>query len=125
MIRDIILMALVPLWVVTCAWIDAGHYRKKEWVYNHWSRLFNRGTVFLMLGVFNPLIGLYGLFVFWAMFDGILSTLREGNLGWYYIGSVAGTDKFFSKYPNLYIVSKHISWIVAFVLVSLIIKPYL
>lgn len=116
--REAIILILVPIWVYSCAIIDAEHYNKNQWVESHVSRWINRCLIGLMLAAINPLFGIYTGLVFWVLFDGLLSFKR--GLPFYYIGGEAETDKFFSNNQSFYKASKHIALGLAIICVSCI-----
>ena len=123
LIKIILIIVLIPLWVLTIAWRDSEHYDKEQWVKSHKSRVYSRFIIWLILCCFNPMIAMYYAFVFWALFDGLLNTFR--GLSWFYVGSVASTDTFFSDKQNLYRFSKHISLILSVTLMVKIIEQVL
>jgi len=94
-------VVLIVLWIYSCAWIDSEHYARQQWVIKHRSRMANRILVGLIVLIFNPFLGVFCAISFWSFFDGFLSKQRFDKNGnrfkWFYIGSIAGTDKFFSS----------------------------
>ena len=74
---------------------NGGHYFT-----DHKPRFLFRLIVVSLISLFNPyLILAYGL-IFFGIFNPSYGRFRD--LGFWYLGTEAETDKFFRKYPTLY-----------------------
>ena len=81
--------------------VDAEHINKKQYIDSHVSRGFLRGMFFCATGFSDPLNAIASSFLFWALFDQALNLERK--LPFWYLGTVAKTDIFFSNKKWLYI----------------------
>ena len=86
---------------------NGGHYFT-----NHKPRFIFRVIVAVLIAGFNPLLTLaYGL-IFFGIFNPSYGKFR--NLGFWYVGTEADTDKFFRKHPTLYKITLILSLISGF-----------
>ncbi len=95
-IKIILTIALI----IGSAWYDASEIKKGNYFKDHTSRFLLRGFCALIIsgGVIAHVFGV--AFLFFGIFNPLLNRLR--GLGFWYLGTEAKTDVFFSKYPMLY-----------------------
>ena len=86
------------LWSAT---IDREHIEKGEYIKNHKSRFMLRLSFVTAIAVYSIPHGIASGFLFWALFDQVLNLERK--LPFWYLGTVAKTDIFFSNKKWLYI----------------------
>jgi len=104
--------------VVISAIVDAEHILKKEYIESHRSRWFLRLCFFLAMGFHSWIWIIASALFFAATFDQLLNRFRE--LPFWYLGTVAKWDIFWSKRMWLYIPIK-----ILLLLVSLFLFLYL
>lgn len=102
------------LWIHFTAKVDAEHLNKQEYINNHASRLAARILTGVIVGIFSPVAGICLGLLFWTLFDTILNRFR--NKPWFYVGSVAETDKFFKNKYRFYFLTKIISLTIVIIL---------
>ncbi len=90
------------------------HILKKEYITDHKPRATLRVAFFAAFGVYDPIMGLASALLFWVLFDQLLNWMRY--LPFWYLGTVAKTDIFFSKRKWLYISIKISSLILSLLL---------
>jgi len=86
------------------AWMDAEHLNKKHYIDNHTSRWVLRAYFFVSIGIFNPWWMIGSSLIFTALFDQLLNLGR--GLPFWYLGTVAKWDIFFSKRKWMYVSAK-------------------
>ena len=97
-------IALVILFTYLSALIDCEHIEKEQYIKSHRSRFLLRLTVFIMIGIENPIYMIAGGLMFAALFDSVLNLIR--GLPLFYLGPVAKWDVFFNKHRLLYKIFK-------------------
>jgi hypothetical protein len=94
--------------------VDAEHINKGEYIEDHSSRWLLRMGFFIAMAMSSKLDGLASALLFTALFDQLLNWFR--NKPFWYLGTVAKWDIFFSKRKWLYITVKIICLITAITL---------
>ena len=87
--------------VIISAIVDAEHLNKKQYIDNHGSRWLLRLCFFLVLGFYDWIWIFASGLLFTATFDQALNRFR--GLPFWYLGTVAKWDIFWSKRKWLYI----------------------
>ena len=100
--------------VLASAIVDSEHILKKEYIKDHKSRWYLRWSFCVVIAIYNPLNGVASGLLFYALFDQVLNFFR--GLPFWYLGTVAKHDIFFSKRKWLYITVKVLCLITAIVL---------
>jgi len=95
------------LFIIYSAVIDAEHLNKGEYIEDHTSRWILRFIFFLLIALFSFRAAAGFAFLFAALFDQFLNYMR-GKPFWY-LGTVAKWDIFFSKRKYLYVCVKIIA----------------
>lgn len=107
-------LILTIAFTLASAKVDAVLINGGNYITNHNPRFIFRTIVISLFALFNPWLMLaYGL-VFFSIFNPLLNYYR--GLGFWYLGTVAKTDKFFTKYPTLYKITLISSSIVGLVI---------
>jgi hypothetical protein len=99
-------LSISILFIFASALIDK-EVLEYSYIYSHRSRAFQRALFFGCLALFSITGAIGGVFLFMALFDGILNKLRKIDL--FYVGTTAKWDIFFREKPFLYIFVKVIS----------------
>jgi len=99
---------LVLLFTLLSAIIDSEMILKKQYIDSHKSRWCQRVCFFLVFGLYNWLWIFAAALLFTSLFDQILNQLRSKPF--WYLGTVAKWDIFFSKRKWLYIIVKSLSF---------------
>ena len=86
--------------VILSAIIDAEHIKKEQFFSDHKSRWILRFIFFLAIGIDHIEYIIGSALIFTALFDQVLNRLR--GLGFWYLGTEAKWDLFFSSKPILY-----------------------
>jgi len=107
-----ILVAVVSLaFVVLTALIDAEMILEEHYIDSHRSRWSQRVCFFLAMGMVQPEYFFASALLFSALFDQVLNSMRM--LPFWYLGTVAKWDLFFSKRKWLYVAMKITTLILA------------
>ena len=94
------------IFTMASAAVDGTLINNKHYIDDHTPRVVFRFTVFILIGLLSQNVWLFiasGL-LFAALFDQMLNFVR--GLDFWYLGTVAKWDIFFSKYKWLYISTK-------------------
>jgi hypothetical protein len=105
---------LTILFIVFTAFIDVEMILKNQYIDSHRSRWLQRFTFFLALGLNDPLDAIASALLFSVLFDQVLNLMR--GLPFWYLGTVAKWDIFFSKRKWLYIIAKFLMLIASILL---------
>lgn len=114
MIASISSLLMTTAFTIISAIVDSEHINKGQYIESHKSRWILRLTFFIVVGISNILNGVAAALLFTALFDQVLNWLR-GKPFWY-LGTVAKWDIFFSKRKWLYITVKVLCLISAILL---------
>jgi len=114
---ELLFFITAGLWITYTAKVDSEHLLKNEYITNHASRLITRVLTGGLVAFSSPIGGLVLGLLFWALFDTILNRYRGKD--WFYVGSVANTDKFFKDKYSILLVTKGISLILSIVLLAI------
>jgi len=101
---DIEVILTTTAFVLASAIIDSEHILKKEYIKDHKPRWYLRFAFCLAISIYSPLNGIASGLLFYALFDQVLNFFR--GLPFWYLGTVAKHDIFFSKRKWLYITVK-------------------
>jgi hypothetical protein len=101
---------IIPF-IILSAIIDYEHITKKEYIKNHTSRWCLRASFCLTIAIYNPIQGMASALLFYALFDHLLNILRGESF--FYLGTVAKHDIFFSNKMWLYIPIKTICFLLS------------
>lgn len=102
-------IAITVAFTIASAAVDAEHIKKKQYIEDHKSRWWLRFFFFLGIGVFNVFWIIGSALIFTALFDQLLN--KERGLPFWYLGTEAKWDRFFSKRKALYVIVKVVSLI--------------
>ena len=107
-------LILSILFTIGFAKLDSEHINKDHYFKDHDSRTFLRLIFFLSIALTSPLYAFGFAFIFWALFDQTLNSMR--NLSFWNLGSTSKTDIFFNKRKGLYKASKFLSLLIGLIL---------
>ncbi len=101
------------LFTMVSAAVDGTLVNNKHYIDDHTPRWIFRFSIFVLIGLFfqNVCLFLASAFLFTALFDQMMNFVR--GIDFWYLGTVAKWDVFFSKYKWLYISTKILTLLLA------------
>mgnify|MGYP003628703647 CR=1 FL=1 len=118
----IIAIIAVLCWVIVEAYRDAEILNIHQYFTDHKSRVISRCAVGVIAATSVSLwVGVLTLFLFWLLFDLLLNIFRK-DVDWDHMGTVAKSDKFFSKNIELYWLSKLFVFLASLIIIVILLR---
>lgn len=98
---SILVMIITIAFTIFSAWIDAEHYKKKQWVQSHVSRWLQRAMFVAVICVYDWQLAFASGLMFFVKFNPVINIfMQKSDL--FYLGDTAKMDIFFKENKWLY-----------------------